>query len=285
MHALAESILDSDLGRKRACVILGNASLRLLDSSGNVPDGYVALPSINGAKGRAFQSALFVPSRSFEFGLLDANNLSSRGALAGIGLLLDLPRGIEKFGGEKLAYTTDGSGKSVVSHKRLREGDLLPINELRDEIYRHLFAIMSQHAGDALINNVLVLTNQRARREMVRLVGALGSQCSVVHHARRGDSVAYEKEYRQDSVVAVPCPGVIAATHNTFASIFTTKNVHSNWDVGRVVSERALKVGGNFVHRQSGLTILERRFGPNKCVEVIFPDGLACADEEDCDCV
>jgi len=279
------SILDSDIGKERACVILGNASLRSFSETEIIPPGYSVLSGLDSIDGAPSRSALFVPLRSIRAGLLDAGRLLERNALAGIGILFDVPRGFDKFGGEKRLYDSDSD--TVVSHSLLRKGPLLPIRRLNHELYDLLVGKMSDYVDESLLREVLLLTNQRARRELIHIVGSVGEDVPV-HVSRRADSLIYRKDVdselaHEDSVLAVPCPGVIAATHCTFARIFDTCNVRSNWDVGNVVGERALRVGGNFAYDNCRLRITERRFGKNKCVRIVFPDN-GRSRSNDCGC-
>lgn len=186
------------------------------------------------------------------------------GRLVGMGVLFDVPRGLKEidvFSPELRKLPKDDARR--ISVGRLEKGPLPTLDDLADQVrvkYLTRFNHFNAMNGTQFhLNQVNVLTGQRARREVMRMViGEEGyPDISRVNGAELNPIYSLS-----EGKILVKCAGVYAATNWLFNKDSGGADVYGVWEVDRK------RVKGS--NRGNGAAFARKHLGVEKVVDRVI---------------
>lgn len=186
------------------------------------------------------------------------------GQLVGMGVLFDIPRGlkeIDAFNPELRTLSRDDPKR--ISVGRLEKGTLPTLDDLADQVRsRYLSRFNQFNAINGVqfhLNQVAVLTGQRARREVMRMVIGEEGYPDISGVDRSELTPIYSLD---EGKILVKCAGVYAATNWLFSRDSGGADVYGVWEVDRK------RVKGS--NRGNGAAFARKYLGVGKVVDRVI---------------
>ncbi len=183
------------------------------------------------------------------------------GELAGLGVLFDIPRGLNEIDAfnPELRRVPIGHPRKI-SNKRLEKGSLPTADDfaipIREKYLKNINVFNLVHGAQFRLSDITVLTAQRARREIMRMVTGEEGYPDISHLDPSELVPIYS---RNDGAISVKCAGVSAATNWVFYKVSGRADIYAAW----VVDQKRVKD----TNRRIGALFAQNYLGVHKVVD------------------